>query len=155
MTLEELRNYCATCRRDNLRIVSTNGCFDLLHPGHVCTLKFAKGLGDILVVGVDTDEHVRVLKGPNRPIMMLSDRLKLLEAIRYVDVAVPINDVTEFLEAVQPAVHVKGGDYRSEELPEGDIMARLGGHMAIAPYCEGMSTTSLIFRVKSGAAGQS
>ena len=139
-------------RRQGRRIVFTNGCFDLLHRGHVTYLSRAKSLGDVLVVAVNTDESVRTLKGPERPITPLDDRLEVLSALSPVDLVVPFDEPTpeRAIEAVRPDVVVKGGDYTIEMLPEAELVERLGGVVRILPYVDDRSTTSLIERIRSG-----
>jgi D-beta-D-heptose 7-phosphate kinase/D-beta-D-heptose 1-phosphate adenosyltransferase len=142
-------------RRAGKRIVFTNGCFDILHRGHITYLDRAKGLGDVLIVGVNTDAGVRRLKGPDRPVNTLDDRLRVLEALSCVDYVLPFRDDTPsgVIEHISPDVFVKGGDYRREDLPEADLVERLGGSVRILPYLEGHSTTRIVARVRRGAVG--
>lgn len=137
-------------RAEGYRVVTTNGCFDLVHAGHIETLTFAKQQGDILVVGVDTDEHVAQMKGTARPIIPLAYRMLVLSALRPVDVVVPIDNVMDFLSCVRPDVHVKGGDYLAETLPEYDLVRRLGGRTEIAPHVPGLSTSNIERRIRCG-----
>jgi rfaE bifunctional protein nucleotidyltransferase chain/domain len=129
-----------------LRIVFTNGCFDLLHVGHARYLQQAREQGDLLVVGVNTDTSVRRLKGPQRPLVPEGERAELLAALEYVDhVTLFDEDTPEVLIAeVRPHVHVKGGDYRTDDLPEAPLVRRLGGEVVILPFTEGRSTSSLV-----------
>ena len=138
-------------RRQGLRIVVTNGCFDLLHRGHVTYLSRAKSLGDVLVVGVNSDEGVRRLKGPDRPITPLEDRLEVLAALSCVDLVVPFEEATPeaLISCLRPDVFVKGGDYTLEMLPEAALVERLGGTVNILPYVDDRSTTSLVRRIRS------
>jgi D-beta-D-heptose 7-phosphate kinase / D-beta-D-heptose 1-phosphate adenosyltransferase len=138
-------------RRQGSRIVFTNGCFDLLHRGHVTYLSRAKSLGDVLIVGVNTDEGVRSLKGPDRPITPLEDRLEVLAALSCVDVVVPFGEPTpeRLIESVRPDVFVKGGDYTVEMLPEAALVERLGGTVNILPYVDDRSTTRLVRRIRA------
>jgi D-beta-D-heptose 7-phosphate kinase/D-beta-D-heptose 1-phosphate adenosyltransferase len=137
-------------RAQGRRIVFTNGCFDILHRGHITYLNRAKALGDVLIVGVNGDESVRRLKGPNRPINGLDDRLQVLEALSCVDLVVPFDESTpiDLLQVVRPHVFVKGGDYTIESLPEAPVVASLGGTVQILPYVEDRSTTGIIERVR-------
>jgi D-beta-D-heptose 7-phosphate kinase/D-beta-D-heptose 1-phosphate adenosyltransferase len=137
-------------REAGQRIVFTNGVFDILHRGHVTYLARAKGLGDLLVVGVNSDESVHRLKGPQRPINPLEDRIAVLEALSPVDVVVPFQDDTPegVIELVRPHVFVKGGDYRRETLPEAPLVERLGGSVRILPFTEDRSTSNVIARVR-------
>ena len=150
-SLSELSPLLEGWRSDGLRVVTTNGCFDLLHPGHIETLTFAKKQGDVIIVGVDTDSHVAQLKGSTRPFTPLANRMLVLSALRPVDVVVPIENVMEFLNFVRPDVHVKGGDYEVEALPEYELVRNLGGNIQIAPHMVGMSTSNIERRVRGVA----
>ena len=136
------------CRRQGLRIVFTNGCFDLIHPGHVALLRGARALGDRLVVAVNADASVRRLKGPERPLNALADRMEVLGALDCVDHVVPFEEdsPTRLIEALRPDVFVKGGDYTRESLPEAPLVERLGGTVRILPYVPDRSTSDLIAR---------
>jgi len=133
--------------RRGKRLVFTNGVFDILHAGHVTYLHRARQLGDLLIVGVNDDASVRRLgKGPNRPIHRLEDRQTVLEALRAVDAAVAFSEDTpiELIRALQPNVHVKGGDYEAERLPETPVVRGYGGEVVILPLLEGRSSTQAI-----------
>lgn len=149
-SLRELSVLCERWRAEGNRVVTTNGCFDLVHAGHIETLTFAKRQGDILIVGVDTDEHVAQIKGRDRPIIPLAYRMLVLSALRPVDVVVPIDNVMDFLICVRPDVHVKGGDYSSERLPETNLVQELGGRVVLATYHPGLSTTAIVIRIRDG-----
>ena len=138
----------ARLRSEGKRVVFTNGCFDLLHLGHVTYLEEARRLGDLLVVGVNTDESVRRIKGPGRPIVPLEQRLAVLAALEAVDYVVPFGEDTpyELIKALRPHVLVKGGDWRPEEVVGRDLVEEV----RIVPYREGFSTTGLIEKVKKG-----
>lgn len=140
----------AAYRRENLRIVFTNGCFDILHRGHINYLNRAKSFGDVLIVGMNTDDSVRRLKGPSRPINNLEDRAQILAALSCVDHIVPFEGDTphELIKVIQPDVFVKGGDYTRETLPEASLVEELGGVLQILPYLEDHSTTSIIERIQ-------
>lgn len=149
---DELRDLCETYRLQGKHIVFTNGCFDILHSGHVSYLHHAKTLGDILIVGMNTDESIRRLKGPNRPINNFNDRLQVLSALGSVDHIVPFgtegNDTPiPLIEVVQPHVFVKGGDYTRDQLPEADTVERLGGEVLLLPHIPPYSTTAIIERI--------
>jgi D-beta-D-heptose 7-phosphate kinase / D-beta-D-heptose 1-phosphate adenosyltransferase len=133
------------------KIVFTNGCFDILHPGHVAYLTQAKALGDVLIVGVNTDESVQQLKGTDRPINPLSDRLTVLAALNCVDHVVPFAELTpkNLIRIVCPNIYVKGGDYTRETLPEADLVESLGGVVRILPYVDNRSTTRLIHQIQA------
>ena len=132
------------------RIVFTNGCFDILHPGHVTYLDQAAALGDILIIGVNSDESVRELKGTSRPINALGDRLTVLSALASVDYVVPFAESTpiELIKIVRPDIYVKGGDYTPQTLPEAPVVQELGGVVKILPFVSDRSTTSLINRIR-------
>ena len=135
------------------KIVATNGCFDILHAGHVSYLELARELGDILVVGVNDDETVRDLKGQGRPINHLEDRVKVLSSIRYIDLVVIFHEISasRFLEAIKPDVYVKGGDYSLDDLPECEqrVLEENVSDIQILPALSGRSTTNIIQRIKA------
>jgi D-beta-D-heptose 7-phosphate kinase / D-beta-D-heptose 1-phosphate adenosyltransferase len=135
------------------RIVFTNGCFDIIHRGHVTYLSRAKALGDLLVVGVNSDASVRRLKGADRPINPLDDRIGVLEAMSCVDLVVPFDEDTplELIRGIRPDVFTKGGDYTIDRLPEAEAVESAGGTVRILPYVEDRSTTRLIDRVRAAA----
>jgi D-beta-D-heptose 7-phosphate kinase / D-beta-D-heptose 1-phosphate adenosyltransferase len=130
-------------------VVATGGCFDLLHAGHVATLRAARALGDCLVVCLNSDDSVRRLKGPERPLVGLADRVAVLEALGCVDVVVPFDERTPeaVLRRLRPDVFAKGGDYALAELPEAALLESWGGQAVILPYLEGRSTTQLLKEV--------
>ena len=131
------------------RIVFTNGCFDILHSGHVTYLQQAKALGDILIIGVNSDQSVKQLKGSSRPINPLSDRLSVLSALESVDYVIPFTESTpiELIKIVRPDIYVKGGDYTPQTLPEAPVVKELGGIVKILPFVSDRSTTSIINRI--------
>ncbi len=137
-------------RREGKVIVFTNGCFDLLHRGHVEYLYFARSQGDVLIVGVNTDDSLRRLKGSNRPVNTLQDRLYVLAALECVDYVIPFHEDTpyELIKEIQPDVLVKGKDYRPDEVVGRDIVESRGGKLVLADYKEGYSTTELIRKIK-------
>jgi D-beta-D-heptose 7-phosphate kinase/D-beta-D-heptose 1-phosphate adenosyltransferase len=150
---EALRERVAYQRGQGQRIVFTNGCFDLLHRGHVSYLNRAKALGDVLIVGVNGDDSVRRLKGPDRPLNDLDDRLGVLEALSCIDHVIAFDEPTPeaLIDIVRPDVYVKGGDYTLDRLPEVPQVERLGGHVRILPYVDDHSTTGLIARMREPA----
>jgi D-beta-D-heptose 7-phosphate kinase / D-beta-D-heptose 1-phosphate adenosyltransferase len=142
----ELEAVIAGIRAAGGRVVATGGCFDLLHAGHVALLEAARALGDCLVVCLNSDESVRRLKGPDRPLVAEEDRAAVLGALASVDGVVVFEEETPeaVLEWLRPDVWAKGGDYALEELPEADLVSRWGGETVILPYVEGRSTTRLL-----------
>ena len=141
-------------RRQGRRIVFTNGCFDILHRGHIEYLNRAKALGDVLIVGINSDESVRRLKGPTRPINPLDDRLQVLAALSCIDHLVAFDDDTpsELIRAVRPDVFVKGGDYTRETLPEAPLVEQLGGRVELLPFVDDRSTSGIIERIREAYA---
>jgi rfaE bifunctional protein nucleotidyltransferase chain/domain len=150
--LPQAARWAANARRRGCRIVATNGCFDLLHAGHVSYLARAKRLGDLLVVGLNADRSVRQLKGPHRPLVPQRHRAALLAALRCVDAVVIFPQVRahKFLAAVRPHVYVKGGDYRADTLnvQERTVLTAAGAKIRILPFVPGLSTSSLIARIR-------
>jgi D-beta-D-heptose 7-phosphate kinase/D-beta-D-heptose 1-phosphate adenosyltransferase len=138
-------------RRQGLRIVFTNGCFDLLHPGHLAYLTEAKALGDRLVIGLNDDGSIRRLKGPTRPVNPLADRTAMLEALRMVDLVVPFSEDTplELIQTLRPDILVKGGDYRPETIVGAEEVRGWGGEVVVIPFLDGHSSSGLIARIRS------
>ncbi len=132
------------------RLVFTNGCFDIVHRGHVVYLAAARALGDLLVVGLNTDASVARLKGPHRPYVPLDDRAAVLAALSSVDVITPFASDTPraLIAALLPDVLVKGGDYALEELVGREEVEAAGGEVVVIPYLPGRSTTALVRRVR-------
>jgi rfaE bifunctional protein nucleotidyltransferase chain/domain/rfaE bifunctional protein kinase chain/domain len=132
-------------------VVATGGCFDLLHPGHVATLRAARDLGDCLVVCINSDDSVRRLKGPTRPLVTAADRARVLEALEFVDAVVVFDEDTpaQVLDRLRPDVWAKGGDYAGADLPEAAVLRTWGGQAVVLPYLDGHSTTALVARSRS------
>jgi D-beta-D-heptose 7-phosphate kinase/D-beta-D-heptose 1-phosphate adenosyltransferase len=149
--LPALAAHLEALRRQGRRIVLTNGCFDILHRGHVTYLSRAKALGDVLVVGVNSDDSIRRLKGPQRPINTLEDRLEVLAALSCVDHVVAFGEDTphQLVQAIRPHIFVKGGDYTRERLPEAELVEQLGGTVHILPLVADRSTTGVIERIRA------
>lgn len=137
-------------RAAGLRVVSTNGVFDLLHVGHVSYLAWSRAQGDALIVLLNEDETVRRLKGPERPIVPFADRARVLAGLRSVDAVVGFAERTPevLLERLRPDVHVKSAQYRVEELPERHAVERHGGVLVLAPHQAGRSTTDLVAAIR-------
>lgn len=131
-------------------VVFTNGCFDILHVGHVSYLEAAKKLGDVLIVGVNSDDSVRRLKGASRPVNPASERAAVLSALRAVDFTCLFEEDTPFnlIYALEPDILVKGGDYTPETVVGADIVQNRGGRVIILPFVEGKSTTRVIQRLQ-------
>jgi D-beta-D-heptose 7-phosphate kinase/D-beta-D-heptose 1-phosphate adenosyltransferase len=149
---ERLRPILDDARRDKKRIVFTNGCFDLLHIGHTRYLEAAKSLGDILIVGVNSDDSVRSLeKSPDRPIVPEAQRAEVLASLGCVDHVVIFRepDPLRLITALQPDVLVKGGDWAPDRIVGRDVVEQRGGVVKTIPLVPGMSTTSLIQRIRS------
>ncbi len=149
-TREELSRLLDVIRGKKV-VVFTNGCFDVIHRGHVEYLYFAKGLGDLLVVAVNSDNSVKRLKGEGRPINKLEDRMTVLAALEMVDYVVPFDEDTpyEVIKLLRPDIIVIGGDYKPEEVVGKDIVESYGGKVIIAPYIRGYSTTEILRRMRN------
>ncbi len=145
-SLEKLLPEIEKLKLAGKKIVSTNGCFDLLHKGHVTYLEAAKRLGDVLIIGVNSDESVRGLKGDGRPVNTAEDRAFVLSALKAVDYVFIFGEKTpvEFLARIQPHIHAKGGDYVATELPEYTVLKSFGADVAIIPFVTGYSTTQTL-----------
>jgi rfaE bifunctional protein nucleotidyltransferase chain/domain len=149
--LEELRDRCEKLRSAGKKIVATNGCFDLLHVGHVRYLRAARALGDLLVVGLNGDGSVHELKGAGRPITIQSDRAEILAALECVDLITIFPEIraTKFLAAVRPAIYGKGGDYTPGTLDEEEraTLKKIGAQIRLIPFETGYSTSGLIEQI--------
>ena len=132
------------------KIVFTNGCFDLLHAGHVSLLAKARDLGDVLIVGVNSDESVRRLKGEGRPINVIEDRTLMLASLLFVDAVVVFDEDTpeNLIKKVKPDVLVKGADYQESEIVGAEFVKSYGGEVVRIPLVEGLSTSQLIEKIK-------
>jgi rfaE bifunctional protein nucleotidyltransferase chain/domain len=141
-------------RKQGRRIVFTNGCFDVLHRGHVGYLNQARRLGDVLIVAVNSDDSVRRLKGPERPVNPVEDRVAVLAALASVDHVVVFEEdnPANLIALVRPDLYVKGGDYRPEMIPEAPLVRELGGEVLTLDYLPDRSTTKLIGRIRAGTA---
>ena len=132
------------------KVVFTSGCFDILHVGHLRYLNEAKKQGDILIVGVNSDNSVRQLKGEGRPINNEIDRAEMLSGLKAVDFTVIFEELTpiETLEKLKPSIHVKGGDYDKNKLPETATVEKNGGEVRILSFVEGKSTTNIVKKIQ-------
>jgi D-glycero-beta-D-manno-heptose 1-phosphate adenylyltransferase len=150
-SLEEIKAIIVEARNNRKRVVFTNGCFDLLHRGHVHILREARACGDVLVVGINSDKSVKQIKGPARPVLPESDRCELLGAMEMVDFVILFNepDPYDLIAAIQPDVLVKGGDWNSEKIIGADLVEEAGGSVVVVPYIKGFSTTEIIERIRN------
>lgn len=134
------------------KVVFTNGCFDILHAGHVRYLQAARAEGDCLIVGLNSDASVRKLKGPERPLNHQDDRAEVLGGLAAVDFVLIFDEPTAeaLIRQIRPDIYVKGGDYSLERLPEANIVAEYGGKTVLIPEVPGRSTTNLIRKINQG-----
>ncbi|GMR00557.1 MAG: hypothetical protein BMS9Abin18_1420 [Zetaproteobacteria bacterium] len=146
----EAQKKLAEWRSQGKRIVFTNGCFDLLHPGHINYLEKARALGDVLIIGLNDDDSVRRLKGPTRPINPLPDRAIMLTALKSVDmvVAFPEDTPLELIKSLMPDVLVKGGDYEPDSIVGAKEVRESGGKVIVMPFVNGHSSSALITRIR-------
>jgi rfaE bifunctional protein nucleotidyltransferase chain/domain len=151
LTLDQLAAESGRLRSESQRVVATNGCFDILHVGHVRYLAAAQKLGDVLVVGLNGDDSVRQLKGEGRPVNREQDRAEVLAALESVDYVTifPEKRATNFLRAAAPAVYAKGGDYTADTLDPGEraVLDEFGTRIEIIPFEKGYSTSELLTRI--------
>jgi rfaE bifunctional protein nucleotidyltransferase chain/domain len=149
--LEELEQRANKLRTAGKKIVATNGCFDLLHVGHVRYLNAARALGDALIVGINGDESVRELKGAGRPVNSENDRAEIVAALECVDLVAIFPEIraTRFLELAAPDIYVKGGDYKQDTLnaDEREVLQKVGAKFDIVPFEPGYSTSDLLARL--------
>jgi rfaE bifunctional protein nucleotidyltransferase chain/domain len=148
---ERLDNLLAYWRFKGYRIVFTNGCFDILHPGHIDYLAKARQLGDVLLLGLNTDDSVRRIKGEHRPINTQEARAALLASLSFVDAVVLFDQDTplDLIKVVKPDVLVKGSDYKPDDIVGSEVVNKKGGSIKTIEFLEGYSTTSLIQKIKS------
>lgn len=138
-------------KKQGKKVVFTNGCFDILHVGHMTYLEEAKAFGDYLFVGVNSDDSVKRLKGPTRPINNEKDRAELLAGLKAVDYTVIFTEDTpvEIIGELKPSIHVKGGDYKKEDLPETVVVESYGGEVFIVSLVEGKSTSNVVKKIQN------
>ncbi|OPZ19954.1 MAG: Bifunctional protein HldE [candidate division BRC1 bacterium ADurb.BinA364] len=146
LTLEEARALCERAKADGKRVILANGCFDLLHGGHISYLEDARQQGDLMIVGLNSDASMCEIKGPSRPIMPQNERAELLAAMESVDAVVVFDEATceRLLEELRPSVHAKGTDYTAETVPEREISRRLGIETYIAGDPKEGSTKDIV-----------
>ncbi len=149
LSIDEVQSYSQDLRQNNKKVVFTNGCFDILHAGHVEYLEAAKSLGDELIVGINSDKSVKTLKGNGRPINKLAHRAKVLGSLKCVDKVVVFGDKTpiKLIKAIKPNVLVKGGDYKVKEIVGYQVVTQAGGSVVTIPLVEGLSTTNIISKM--------
>lgn len=137
-------------RNTNQKIIFTNGCFDLIHVGHLRTFNEAKKMGDLLVVGINSDRSVKTLKGETRPLIAEQERAELIAALKPVDYVIIFDEInaSRLLDTIKPDVYVKGGDYTLDNLPEKDSIIRSKIEVKFIPLVAGISTTELVKRIR-------
>ena len=150
-SFDEIGAIAASARSNNQKIVFTNGCFDLLHRGHVHLLRTAKGYGDLLIVGINSDKSVKAIKGANRPVLPQQDRTELIAAMEMVNYVVMFDepDPYRLISSIRPDVLAKGGDWSKEKIIGADFVQEDGGRVVVIPYIEGFSSTEIIERIQN------
>jgi len=153
LTLEEAILRFGREKRNGRRVVFTNGCFDLLHPGHIRSLELARALGDMLIVGLNSDTSVRQLKGKGRPVITERERAEILAALESVDAVVIFDDQTprEMITGLLPDVLVKGGDWPGDQIVGREEVEAAGGRVVSVPVVPGYSTSAILDRIREGA----
>ncbi len=153
LTLEEAILRFGRGKRNGRRVVFTNGCFDLLHPGHIRSLELARALGDVLIVGLNSDASVRQLKGEGRPVISERERAEILAALESVDAVVIFDDLTprEVIAGLLPDVLVKGGDWPGDRIVGREEVEAAGGRVVSIPVVPGYSTTAILRKIREGA----
>ena len=150
LTWDEAKHLAEETRARGGVVVTTNGCFDLLHRGHVQYLEWARSLGDLLIVAINSDASVKKIKGPSRPLNSEQDRAYVLSALSCVEGVCVFNEETpaDWLRQIQPQIHVKGADWQGKQIPEEALLKQWNGRVQFANYLQGYSTTSLIEKSK-------
>jgi rfaE bifunctional protein nucleotidyltransferase chain/domain len=153
LTLEEAILLFGREKRNGRRVVFTNGCFDLLHPGHIRSLELARGLGDALIVGLNSDASVRQLKGEGRPVIPERERAEILAALESVDAVVIFDELTprEVISRLLPDVLVKGGDWPGDQIIGREEVEAAGGRIVSVPVVPGYSTSAILRKIREGA----
>lgn len=154
LTLEEALLRFGREKRNGRKVVFTNGCFDLLHPGHIRGFEQARQLGDALIVGLNSDSSVRQLKGPTRPVITEEERAEILSALEAVDAVIIFDEPTprEVIARLLPDVLVKGGDWASDQIVGREEVEAAGGRVVSIPFVPGYSTTRILQKIRDGAA---
>jgi len=149
LSWEQLGQRCDELRKQNSTIVFTNGCFDIIHAGHISYLKDAKALGDVLVLGLNSDQSVKRIKGEKRPILHEDQRITIMEELECIDYIAVFGEDTPYnlIKTVKPDILVKGGDYKPEDVVGKDIVESYGGRVKILPYVDGQSTTNIVNKI--------
>ena len=147
--LSRLAEIRKSLKKEGRKVVFTNGCFDLLHSGHVHVFKEAKKLGDVLIVGVNDDRSIKAIKGAARPIFPLAERMEILEAIHFIDYLVSFSEETpqKVISVLLPDVLVKGEDWKRDEVVGREEVEQAGGEVVLVSLCEGQSTTSVLEKI--------
>jgi len=150
--IKELSELREKWKQEGKKVVTTNGCFDLIHPGHAQFLSSARNEGDLLIVGINSDPSVTTLKGPGKPILNEEERAEMLSSLKSVDAVLVFDDLLPngFLEIIKPDIHCKAADYSADSLPEAEIVKKMGGKISILPLLDGFSSTKLVERILSG-----
>jgi len=153
VTLEEAILRFGREKRNGRRVVFTNGCFDLLHPGHIRGFELARQMGDVLIVGLNSDASVRQLKGPTRPVIPEGERAEILSALEPIDAVIIFNELTprEVISRLLPDVLVKGGDWPGDQIVGREEVEAAGGRVVSIPFVTGYSTTSMLQKVREGS----
>jgi rfaE bifunctional protein nucleotidyltransferase chain/domain len=149
--LPEIANTLKNLKKEKKRVVFTNGCFDILHAGHIYYLTKAKSLGDVLIIGLNSDASVRKIKGSSRPVVCQRNRAILLSALEAVDFVTIFNEPTpiKLIKAIRPDVLVKGGDWKKENIVGAEFVQSYGGTVKSLPYVKGLSTQGLITKIQT------
>ena len=156
LTLEEAVLRFGRGQRNGRRVVFTNGCFDLLHPGHIRSLEFARSLGDVLIVGLNSDFSVRQLKGEGRPVILEKERAEILAALESVDAVVIFDDLTprEVIARLLPDVLVKGGDWPGDQIVGREEVEAAGGRVVSVPVVPGYSTSAILQKIRASSSSE-
>ncbi|MEO0276023.1 MAG: D-glycero-beta-D-manno-heptose 1-phosphate adenylyltransferase [candidate division WOR-3 bacterium] len=147
---KKIKEIVKKLKKEGKKIVFTNGCFDLIHKGHIYLLKEAKKFGDVLIVGLNSDSSIKKIKGKGRPILKEKERGFIIDNIKGVDYVVIFNEKTPFklIKEIKPDILVKGGDYKENEVVGGEFVKKRKGRVVIIPYLKNFSTTKIIERIK-------